>query len=163
EAHDEGAPRGIDTSSTSRTRPHHHRRPAPRTRERARPHRLLPTHQGAAAGSAPPLMTAADPLLRGDLATPPRTLLDILRETATTHPDASALDDGEGALSYRELLARVIASAASLHAAGVRRGDRVGIRMPSGSRDLYIGILGVIAAGAAYVPVDADDPEERAQ
>ena len=34
--------------------------------------------------------------------------------------------------------------------------------MPSGSRDLYISILGIMAAGASYVPVDADDPEERA-
>lgn len=42
------------------------------------------------------------------------------------------------------------------------RGDRVGIRMPSGGRELYIAILGTLAAGAAYVPVDADDPQERA-
>ena len=34
--------------------------------------------------------------------------------------------------------------------------------MTSGSCDLYIAILATIAAGAAYVPVDADDPEERA-
>lgn len=51
--------------------------------------------------------------------------------------------------------------AARLHAAGVRRGDRVGVRMPSGSRDLYLSILGVIGAGASYVPVDVDDPDER--
>ncbi len=93
----------------------------------------------------------------------PRTLLDILRETTARHPEASALDDGAGALSYRELMARVLATAARLRLAGVRRGDRVGVRMPSGTRELYISILGVIAAGAAYVPVDADDPEERAE
>jgi len=92
----------------------------------------------------------------------PRTLLDILRDTTARHPEASALDDGAGALSYRELTARVIRTAARLTAAGVRRGDRVGIRMASGSRELYISILGIMAAGAAYVPVDADDPEERA-
>jgi amino acid adenylation domain-containing protein len=96
-------------------------------------------------------------------AAPPRTLLDVLRDTSARHPEASALDDGLGALSYRELMAQVIATAARLHLAGVRRGDRVGIRMPSGTRELYISILGVIAAGAAYVPVDADDPEERAE
>jgi len=97
-----------------------------------------------------------------DRASAPRTLLDILRETTAQNPDASALDDGSGALSYRELMARVIRTAARLNAAGVRRGDRVGVRMPSGSRELYISILAIIAAGAAYVPVDADDPDERA-
>ena len=110
-------------------------------------------------------MTADAPgiLDRSTLAPPPRTLLDVLRSTTLAHPDASALEDGEGALSYRELMARVVRTAARLHAAGVRRGDRVGIRMPSGSRELYIAILAAMAAGAAYVPVDADDPEERAR
>ncbi|MEP6479735.1 MAG: Pls/PosA family non-ribosomal peptide synthetase [Rhodoglobus sp.] len=102
-------------------------------------------------------------LLAGDRATPPRTLLDILRTTTARHPEASALDDGDGALSYRELMARVIAVSARLQLAGVRRGDRVGVRMPSGSRELYVSILAVLAAGAAYVPVDADDPDERAE
>lgn len=101
-------------------------------------------------------------LSRRDEATPPRTLVDILRETTQRFPEASALEDAAGALSYRELMARVVRSAARLHAAGVRPGDRVGIRMPSGSRELYISILAIMAAGAAYVPVDADDPEERA-
>ncbi|NEN05800.1 amino acid adenylation domain-containing protein [Diaminobutyricibacter tongyongensis] len=99
---------------------------------------------------------------RGDEAPPPRTLLDVLRATAVAFPEASALEDARGALSYRELLARVVAVAGRLNGAGVRRGDRVGIRMPSGSRELYVSILAVMAAGAAYVPVDADDPQERA-
>lgn len=101
--------------------------------------------------------------LRAQVAPPERTLLDILRATAAEHPEVSALDDGEVALSYRDLLARVVATAARLHEAGVRRGDRVGIRMRSGSRHLYIAILATLAAGAAYVPVDADDPDERAR
>ena len=44
---------------------------------------------------------------------------------------------------------------------GVGPGDKVGVRVPSGTTDLYVAILGIISAGAAYVPVDADDPEER--
>ncbi len=95
-------------------------------------------------------------------APPARTLIDVLRDTTARYPDASAIEDAHGALSYSELLARVWRTAADLHAAGVRSGDRVGIRMTSGRRELYIGILGAMAAGAAYVPVDADDPQERA-
>jgi non-ribosomal peptide synthetase-like protein len=89
--------------------------------------------------------------------------MDILRETAAQHPQASAIEDADGALSYEELITRVNRTAARLLEQGVRRGDRVGIRMPSGRRDLYVSILAVMAAGAAYVPVDADDPEERAE
>ncbi|MDJ1114889.1 amino acid adenylation domain-containing protein [Microbacterium sp. LX3-4] len=86
----------------------------------------------------------------------------MLRETARRHPEASAIEDPDGALSYAELLARVGRGAARLAEQGVVRGDRVGIRMPSGRRELYVAILSVLAAGAAYVPVDADDPQERA-
>jgi non-ribosomal peptide synthetase-like protein len=92
----------------------------------------------------------------------PRTLLDVLEETAARFPHAPALDDGHGCLDYTALLAEVGALAERLWAAGVRRGDRVGVRVPSGTADLYVSILAVLAAGAAYVPVDADDPGERA-
>ena len=92
----------------------------------------------------------------------PRTLCDVLSATAARFPDAPAIDDGDQALSYTQLVAVVRRAAVRLTEAGVGRGSRVGIRMPSGSRDLYVAILSTLYAGAAYVPVDADDPEERA-
>ena len=100
---------------------------------------------------------------RGDLAPPPRTLLDILDATAHRYPDAPAIDDGEAAITYAELIEAVREGARRLAGRGVRAGDRVGVRMPSGSRELYLAILSTLAAGAAYVPVDADDPDERAE
>ena len=39
----------------------------------------------------------------------------------------------------------------------------MGVRIKSGTTDLYVAILGTLLAGAAYVPVDADDPDERAR
>ncbi|MCS5729593.1 amino acid adenylation domain-containing protein [Herbiconiux moechotypicola] len=99
----------------------------------------------------------------GDRAAPVRTLVDVLTQTAAEHPDALALDSPEGAVSYRRLIRLVNAQAADLTIGGVRRGDKVGIRIPSGTRELYVSILAVLAVGAAYVPVDADDPEERAR
>jgi non-ribosomal peptide synthetase-like protein len=101
-------------------------------------------------------------LLRSALAPAPRTLIDILRASVAADPEASAIEDARGALSYRELLANVLATAGRLRLAGVRPGDRVGVRMTSGTRELYLAILSVLAARAAYVPVDADDPQERA-
>ncbi|MEU4222306.1 amino acid adenylation domain-containing protein [Actinoplanes sp. NPDC026623] len=92
-----------------------------------------------------------------------RTLVDILGETASAHPGAAALDDGATVLTYRELADEVDAVRASLAGLGIGAGDRVGVRVSSGTAELYLAILGVLAAGAAYVPVDADDPEERAE
>ncbi|QCQ93505.1 Pls/PosA family non-ribosomal peptide synthetase [Rhodococcus sp. SGAir0479] len=103
------------------------------------------------------------PFLRSPHAPEPRTLVDILTATATAHPDTTAIDDGAAALTYRELLDEIAVGARRLADAGVGAGDRVGVRMPSGTRELYVAILSVLAAGAAYVPVDADDPDERAE
>ena len=91
-----------------------------------------------------------------------RTLVDVFTATATAHPDADAIDDGTVVLSYAAVLAAVREVATGLRGAGVVPGDRVGVRIPSGGHDLYVAILGVLFAGAAYVPVDADDPAERA-
>ncbi|RWA21550.1 amino acid adenylation protein [Mycolicibacterium elephantis DSM 44368] len=96
-------------------------------------------------------------------APPPRTLIDILYETAQRHPDAPALDDGTVQLTYAELIADIEETVDWLAARGIGRGDRIGIRMPSGSYALYVAILATLATGAAYVPVDADDPVERAE
>ena len=93
----------------------------------------------------------------------PRTLIDMLYATAERHPDSPAIDDGEVQLTYAELISDIEESVEWLAARGIGRGDRIGIRMPSGSYALYVAILSTLAAGAAYVPVDADDPDERAE
>ncbi|WP_172804338.1 Pls/PosA family non-ribosomal peptide synthetase [Arthrobacter sp. QXT-31] len=102
-------------------------------------------------------------LPRAAAAPPERTLVDILTETAARFPDASALDDGRRSLSYAQLLAEVKAEGRRLHQAGLGAGDKIGVRIPSGTNELYIAILAVLLIGAAYVPVDADDPDERAK
>ncbi|GAB0107403.1 non-ribosomal peptide synthetase [Nocardia sp. JMUB6875] len=104
-----------------------------------------------------------DPRLRAALAPPARTLVDVLAATTAAYPDAPAIDDGDEELTYAELREEIAATVERLTAAGVRAGDRVGVRMPSGTRGLYVTILAVLHAGAAYVPVDADDPDERAR
>ncbi|AKK30894.1 amino acid adenylation protein [Mycobacterium sp. EPa45] len=101
--------------------------------------------------------------LLSEQAPPPRTLIDILYETANRYPEAAAIDDGTVQLTYAELIADIEESVEWLAARGIGRGDRIGIRMPSGSYALYVAILSTLAAGAAYVPVDADDPDERAE
>ncbi|MFF4488499.1 Pls/PosA family non-ribosomal peptide synthetase [Streptomyces sp. NPDC001544] len=99
----------------------------------------------------------------GGQAASPRTLVDVFDASVRSYPDELALDDGAAQLTYRALAAEVERLRRRLAAAGVGLGDRVGVRVPSGTNDLYVAILAVLAAGAAYVPVDAEDPDERAE
>ncbi|TQM43584.1 Pls/PosA family non-ribosomal peptide synthetase [Pseudonocardia cypriaca] len=92
-----------------------------------------------------------------------RTLLDVLAETAAKHPDDAAVDAGGTVLTYRALAEEVDTVRRRLADAGIGVGDRVGVQISSGTAELYVAILAVLAAGAAYVPVDADDPDERAE
>jgi non-ribosomal peptide synthetase-like protein len=110
-----------------------------------------------------PVLSTTPAVFRSDTAPASRTLLDILDDTVARHPDAPAIDDGAQVYDYRRLAAEVDAVRQKLAASGIGAGDRVGIRISSGTADLYVAILGVLAAGAAYVPVDADDPDERAE
>lgn len=96
-------------------------------------------------------------------AAPARTLVDVFEASVRAYPDDLALDDGTAQLTYRALAVEVERRRRALAAAGVGLGDRVGVRVPSGTNELYAGILAVLAAGAAYVPVDAEDPDERAE
>ncbi|TDC79579.1 amino acid adenylation domain-containing protein [Streptomyces hainanensis] len=81
-------------------------------------------------------------------------------EWAERTPDAVAVTDGDSQLTYAELNARADALAGRLRAAGVRPGELVGVALPR-SADLVAALLGVLKAGAAYVPLDPDYPAER--
>ncbi len=97
----------------------------------------------------------------GDSVARQRTLLDIFRQTATRWPLRTALEAPDGTYSYAELSEAAGELAWRLHTHGIGRGDRVAVRVSSGRAELYIAILGVLLAGAAYVPIDAEDPAER--
>ncbi|MFZ2652281.1 MAG: AMP-binding protein, partial [Burkholderiaceae bacterium] len=59
------------------------------------------------------------------------TLYSLLQRHAAERPQGFALRDARLRLSWRELLAWVDALAQSLHSAGVRRGQRVAVWLPS--------------------------------
>jgi non-ribosomal peptide synthetase-like protein len=91
------------------------------------------------------------------------TLLDLFDITLLTWGERTAVDAPDGVLDYRGLAAAADSLAQRLRSGGVGPGDRVGVRVPSGSAQLYVAVLGVLSSGAAYVPVDADDPAARAE
>jgi non-ribosomal peptide synthetase-like protein len=100
---------------------------------------------------------------RGDPASRPRTLPDVLEASAARYSSAAAIDDGERVLTYGDVLTEIAAIGGLLRRRGIGLGDRVGVRVPSGSAELYLAVLAVLSVGAAYVPVDVDDPDERAE
>ncbi len=112
-------------------------------------------------GTSEPTMN--DPLSGGHLAPTPRTLVDVFTATVEAHGDQPALDSGSEVLSYDDFAESATEVADQLAELGIGRGDKVGVRVPSGTADLYIAIMGILLAGAAYVPVDRDDPDERAR
>ncbi|MEM1451769.1 MAG: amino acid adenylation domain-containing protein [Planctomycetota bacterium] len=90
------------------------------------------------------------------------SVLELFDAAVRRAPDAAAvLDEGAGrTTTYADLDRRSRALAGALAAAGVGRGDRVGLVLDRG-RDMVVGILGALRAGAAYVPLDPDGPLER--
>ncbi|MBL7501841.1 salicylate synthase, partial [Frankia sp. CN7] len=65
-----------------------------------------------------------------------------------------------GTLTYGELAERARLVAGGLAARGIRHGDLVGVRLPKGPEQVTA-VLGVLAAGGAYVPVGVDQPAAR--
>lgn len=88
------------------------------------------------------------------------TLLRAFDLVAHRHPDAPALLSTDAQLSYAQLQARSSAVAAALLRQGVGPGDLVALCLPR-SLEAVVGILGILRAGAAYVPIDPAYPEER--
>jgi D-alanine--poly(phosphoribitol) ligase subunit 1 len=84
----------------------------------------------------------------------------VVERNARVHPGRLAVTCGPDSLTYRELDARADRLAGYLRRLGVRRGDLVGVCLDR-SLGLMIGILGVLKAGAAYVPLDPAYPPER--
>ncbi|WP_299535910.1 non-ribosomal peptide synthetase [uncultured Streptomyces sp.] len=89
-------------------------------------------------------------------ATVPALLAQRVRRT----PDAPAVRDATTTLSYAELARRADALARRLTALGAGPEDRIAVALPR-THELVVALLGVLAAGAAYVPLDPDYPAER--
>ncbi len=90
----------------------------------------------------------------------PGSVLDAIRQQAHVQPERIALIQHEQALSYGELQARAETVAAALVELGIQPGERIGV-MLSRSPQAILAQLGVLLAGAVYVPLDPDQPADR--
>ncbi|HEX6339810.1 amino acid adenylation domain-containing protein [Umezawaea sp.] len=89
-----------------------------------------------------------------------RTLPDLFADQVARTPDAVAVLDDRQEITYSALDHRSGLLAAALRARGNGNGSVVGVRMRRGV-DLVVALLGIWKAGAAYVPLDPEHPEER--
>jgi amino acid adenylation domain-containing protein len=89
-----------------------------------------------------------------------RTIPDLFLGQAQRYPEAIAVTAGERSLSYGELLGQAARLSRRLSAWGVRRGDIVGLSLGR-TPGMVIGMLGILEAGAAYLPLDVAYPRER--
>ena len=87
------------------------------------------------------------------------TIHELFREQATRTPDAVAAVLGASRLTYGELERRANQLAHQLTAAGAR-GQIVGLLVER-SLEMLVGLLGILKAGAAYLPLDPAWPPER--
>ncbi|WP_197526003.1 enterobactin synthase subunit F [Gemmatimonas aurantiaca] len=91
---------------------------------------------------------------------PSVTLIDLIDDAMRRAPDAPALRADGRTVTYAQLDTLVTAAAVSLASAGVQRGDVVALAIPR-SLDLSVVMLAVLRVGAAYMPIESDQPIER--
>ncbi|HEX8275451.1 MAG TPA: amino acid adenylation domain-containing protein, partial [Longimicrobiaceae bacterium] len=96
----------------------------------------------------------------GAEAAPRLCVHELFAGQAARTPEAPALVHGGEVLAYGELDRRANRLARHLLRRGVRPGDRVGICLER-SPEMVVGLLGILKAGAAYVPLDPGYPADR--
>ncbi|GAA1221701.1 amino acid adenylation domain-containing protein [Prauserella alba] len=90
----------------------------------------------------------------------PAAVPDVLAALATSRGGDTALVCGDERLTYADLAAGVHRLARALRARGAGPDDVVAVALPR-SADLVVALLATLDAGAAFLPLDLDHPDER--
>ena len=90
------------------------------------------------------------------------TIVHLINCASATYYNRIALEDCENRITYGEFVKRGNSFACFLQGHGIRSGDIVTI-CAEYSIDMLIAILGILKAGAAYLPLDPDIPIKRLQ
>ncbi|MEN8176662.1 MAG: amino acid adenylation domain-containing protein, partial [Pseudomonadota bacterium] len=89
-----------------------------------------------------------------------QTVHQLVAAQALRTPDAIAVSDNTAALSYRALDQRTNQLARHLQGLGIGPDQLVGICL-NRSPQMLVGLLGILKAGAAYLPLDPSFPQDR--
>jgi mycobactin phenyloxazoline synthetase len=115
----------------------------------------------------PPALPAAQRAVRdkvnGRSAAPSgEALHDGFFRRAQQQPDAPAVFASSGDLTYAQLRDQALTLAAALRARGIGPGDTVAVVGPKTAEQVPA-LLGILAAGGAYLPIGVDQPRNRAK
>ncbi|WTL59449.1 amino acid adenylation domain-containing protein [Nocardia sp. NBC_01499] len=91
---------------------------------------------------------------------PGATLPGLIADQVWRRPDAIAIRFGDRTLTFRELQRRANQVARALIAQGAGPETLVAVAVPR-TEDLPVALLGVLATGAAYLPIDSAYPAQR--
>ncbi len=91
---------------------------------------------------------------------PTATFPELFAQQAAARPDATAVIDERGPVSYRELDERANRIAHRLLELGAARDQLIGLCVERGTA-MAAGLLGIMKAGAAYLPLDPGYPADR--
>ncbi|GCD94810.1 non-ribosomal peptide synthetase [Embleya hyalina] len=103
------------------------------------------------------VVDAANP---APIARPDVSLPDLIAARIARTPDTIAVSAASGTLTYNELDALAARLARTLRYHGAERGTRVAVAMPR-THLLPAALLAVLRTGAAYLPIDTDQPIAR--
>lgn len=76
------------------------------------------------------------------------------------YPDKEAVIGNTRRLTYKDVAAEASFLCEELNNRGVKKGDIVGIAMDKGWEQV-VAVYGILFAGAVYLPIDVNNPEER--
>ena len=88
------------------------------------------------------------------------TIIDLFERQVTKTPDAIAVVDCQGYITYKELDNQSNILAHKLMERGVGKNDFVGVMLPR-RKEFLVAVLGVFKAGGAYIPLDHEYPDAR--
>ncbi len=89
-----------------------------------------------------------------------KTIIDLFEEQVEKTPDNAALLFAGSKMTYKELNRQANRLARKLREKGVKPDDVVGLLVEP-SFDAVVGITAILKAGAAYLPIDPEYPENR--
>ncbi|AJQ25409.1 non-ribosomal peptide synthetase [Pelosinus fermentans] len=92
----------------------------------------------------------------------PTTLHQLFIEQVNRTPDKIAIMLEEKSITYRDLHEKSNQVAGYLQKQGITKNEFVGVMVPR-CIETIINILGILKAGAAYVPIEPEYPQERQQ